>query len=100
MIPINSTAGSTEGSERAAIKERELKLRAAYEDGDFERYKELAIETWPMTVGDVPNETKHYANLLNVPDMPKMIVHDNGEKEQLVRRTLCTRCALLATSIL
>ena len=57
--PINSTAGSTEGSERAAIRERELKLRAAYEDGDFERYKELAIVTWPTIVGGVPKETKH-----------------------------------------
>ena len=25
---------------------------------------------------------------LNVPDVPMMIVHDSGEKEQLVRRTL------------
>ena len=59
VIPINSTAGSIEGSKRAAIRERELKLRAAYEDGDFERYKELAIVTWPTIVGGVPKETKH-----------------------------------------
>ena len=88
-IPINSTTGSVDGSsERAAIRARELKLRAACEDGDFEQYKELAIETWPMVVGGVSKETKHCADLLNVPDVPMMIVHDSGEKEQLVRRTL------------
>ena len=81
-------AGSIEGSERAAIRERELKLRTACEDGDFERYKELAIETWPTIVGGVPKETRHCADLLNVPDVPMMLVHDNGEKGKLVRRTL------------
>ena len=41
-----------------------------------------------MIVESVPKETKHCADLLNVPDVPMMIVHDDGEKEQLVRRTL------------
>jgi len=41
-----------------------------------------------MIVGGVPKETKHCADLLNVPDVLMMIVHDNGGKEQLVRRTL------------
>jgi hypothetical protein len=60
VIPINSTAGSVDGSsERAAIRARELKLRAACEDVDFEQYKELAIESWPMVVGGVSKETKH-----------------------------------------
>ena len=47
VIPINSTTGSVDGSsERAAIRARQLKLRAACEeDGDFEQYKELAIGT-------------------------------------------------------
>ena len=89
VIPINSTTGSVDGSsERAAIRARGLKLRAACEDGNFEQSKELAIETWPMVVGGVSKETKHCADLLNIPDMPMMIIHDSGEKEQLVRRTL------------
>ena len=68
LIPINSTTGQVDGSsERAAIRARELKLRAACEDGDFEQYKELAIETWPMVVGGVSKETKHCADLAECP---------------------------------
>ena len=101
VIPINSTAGSIEGSKRAATRERELKLRAACEDGDFERYKELAIETWPMIVGGVPKVTKHCADLLNVPDVPMIIVHDNnGGRSSLFAGHFCTRRELVAMLIL